>query len=341
MRVLLHPRAAAGRGRDHRVDVGRERVEVAPGVLARPVAIADVQRQRPAAALRRGHDHLDAAAREHADRRGADVRREHLLRAAGQQRHARPARAVAPGQRRQRLRRRHALGQQLEHRAHRRRQQRRRPLAPAARGARASAEARGYGERPSRTSRCARVQQASAAAAALGVGAERRQQLAVRHARRTRGLAGQAAEAAVDVRQRVVELSSPSSDALHQEDAPARRVHLLAQHHVGRARRQAEAAVDAGRDRAGHVPRRPGRARRNRCGAARARASSLNVPSGSSAAARARAKASSGPDAERCGPRPAAPTSTTPASPMLAQHRVELRRAGAASAIQAASPPAP
>ena len=40
---------------------------------------------------------------------------------------------------------------------------------------------------------------------------------------------------------------------LHQDDAAARRVHLLAEHPVGRAGGEAEPAVDAGRDRPRHA----------------------------------------------------------------------------------------
>ena len=68
-------------------------------------------------------------------------------------------------------------------------------------------------------------------------------QLVVLHPRRAGGHAGHAAEAAVEVldhrrRDLLVAL-------LHQHDPPARRVHLLAPQHVGRARGQAEAAVHA------------------------------------------------------------------------------------------------
>ena len=48
------------------VDVGGEGVEVAAGELARALGVAGVHRQRAAAALAGGDDHLDAVAREHA-----------------------------------------------------------------------------------------------------------------------------------------------------------------------------------------------------------------------------------------------------------------------------------
>ena len=65
-------------------------------------------------------------------------------------------------------------------------------------------------------------------------------------ARRTRGEAGHAAEAAVEVLgDRAVQLDRPLDRRLHQPDPAARRVHLLVPELVGRARRQAEAAVHA------------------------------------------------------------------------------------------------
>ena len=68
-------------------------------------------------------------------------------------------------------------------------------------------------------------------------------QLVVLHARRAGGDARHAAEAAVEMgHERRRDLLVP---LLHQHDPPARRVHLLAPEHVGRAGGQAEAAVDA------------------------------------------------------------------------------------------------
>jgi hypothetical protein len=83
--------------------------------------------------------------------------------------------------------------------------------------------------------------------------AERRQQIPIGDTGRTGRGAGQAAEAAIDVRLHVGERELTFERRLHQQDAPARRVHLLAQLAIGRARRQAEPAVDARRDRVRHV----------------------------------------------------------------------------------------
>ena len=87
-------------------------------------------------------------------------------------------------------------------------------------------------------------------------------EIAVAHPRRARRLAGQAPEAAVEVHGGVGERQRALERFLHQHDAPARRVHLLAEHHVGRAGGQAEAAVHARRHGHGHrravpVPGRP------------------------------------------------------------------------------------
>ena len=94
--VLAHARAAPGGVGDDRVDVVGEGVEVAareragPGRPRRRASPATPQ--QPCA---RRDDRLDAVARQHAQRRPADVRGEHLLRAAGQQRDARAALALA------------------------------------------------------------------------------------------------------------------------------------------------------------------------------------------------------------------------------------------------------
>jgi hypothetical protein len=44
------------------------------------------------------------------------------------------------------------------------------------------------------------------------------------------------------------QLRTPFDPGLHQIDSPARRIHFLAPEDIGRARGQAEAAVDAGID---------------------------------------------------------------------------------------------
>ena len=68
--------------------------QVAARELARLAGAAAVHGERAAAALAARHHGLDAVARQHAQRRPADVRLEHLLGAAGEQRDARAARAL-------------------------------------------------------------------------------------------------------------------------------------------------------------------------------------------------------------------------------------------------------
>ncbi len=96
--VLAHPRAAPGGVRDDRVDVVGEGVEVAPRERAGLVGRAGVQRQRrrssPAPRGTTVSTPLRARTRSVAQPMSG---REHLLRAAGQQRHARAARALARG----------------------------------------------------------------------------------------------------------------------------------------------------------------------------------------------------------------------------------------------------
>jgi hypothetical protein len=70
-------------------------------------------------------------------------------------------------------------------------------------------------------------------------------QLVVLHAGRAGGDAGHAAKALVEVADHLVVHGLALQPDLHQVDAATRRVHLLAPQQVGRAGRQAEAAVDA------------------------------------------------------------------------------------------------
>src|SRR5690606_32931891 len=73
------------------------------------------------------------------------------------------------------------------------------------------------------------------------------EQEAVRYAGRADGLAGAAAEAAVDVRAErlVVRLQAAFHDRAHEVEATARRVALVAQARIRRAGVQAEAAMHA------------------------------------------------------------------------------------------------
>jgi hypothetical protein len=89
-------------------------------------------------------------------------------------------------------------------------------------------------------------------AAALDRDARLLDQPVVLDAGGARGHARHAAQAAVEVLAHgVVQLDPPLLERRHQVDAPARGVHLLVPERVGRATRQAEAAVDAVGDQLG------------------------------------------------------------------------------------------
>src|SRR5205807_5648900 len=80
----------------------------------------------------------------------------------------------------------------------------------------------------------------------LDVGARGLEQRAERHAGRTRGLAGAAAEAEVEmVRVGIGDVETAFRHRAHQIDAAAGRVHFFAEHAVGGTGREADAAVDA------------------------------------------------------------------------------------------------
>ena len=72
-------------------------------------------------------------------------------------------------------------------------------------------------------------------------------QMHVVHARGARGHAGEAREAAIDVR-RHLRVGRPVvlEHFLDQIDAPARAIELVAEQHVGRAGRKTKAAMHAG-----------------------------------------------------------------------------------------------
>ena len=80
----------------------------------------------------------------------------------------------------------------------------------------------------------------------------------VLHTRRARRNARHAAETPIEVfDDGVAQRDRPVHEALHQVDAPARRVHLLVPEGIGGARREAEAAVDAVCDQLGlHIASR-------------------------------------------------------------------------------------
>ena len=206
--------------------------------------------RRAAAPLSRGDHGLDAVGCQHAQRRPVDVGIKRLLDAAGQQRHPGTARAdgrVDPGQR---LCSGQFFGEQPQHGAQRLGReavqrtcgssQRRRDAKTSGIGQgllhQNSAYARHDGPRPQR----------------LRVRPIGRDQLAISHARRTGRDAAQTGQAAIHVRQRLLHGQAALERRLHQEDAAARRIHLLAQLAVGGAGGQTETAVNARFDRMRH-----------------------------------------------------------------------------------------
>jgi hypothetical protein len=169
----------------------------------------------------------------------------------GQQRHARPSRALGWHPLRERLTsRRQRLGQQRQHGLDLRGQQALNEAAQAAHR-RCRAEAAGVGQRLAHQ-RARQPVHRAAFACGLGVCPIRHQQLAVFHAGRTGGHAPKAAQAAVDVGRGVFGLDLALQHVLHQHNSSARRVHFLAEQLVGRADRQAETAVHAHADGLGH-----------------------------------------------------------------------------------------
>ena len=119
--ILDRGAAAAGVDQDRvqpgAVDLAGPGGDVGAGAGHRRIVLAHVMGQRAAAAGRRRHHHLGAHARQQPDRRRVDAGGDHLLRAAGQQRH--PVAALAL--RRMGLRRGAGRGQpgrgEVQHRA--------------------------------------------------------------------------------------------------------------------------------------------------------------------------------------------------------------------------------
>ena len=240
--ILMQGRSAAGRIGEDRIDVARKGLQVAPGKGLCRGQVAGMPGEPAAAALPPRHHHLHPLARQHGDRGGVDVGREHLLRTAGEQRHSGPPHATrrrylgpgfCSGKR---------IGNQFQH-----------PLPSTGRyrfgeaaGQHRQAEAGGIGE-CLRHKKSPRPLQPSALYMPLGKRAKRTDQVAVRHAAGTGRLAGEAAEAAVDMRRGGSKTERALEHLLHQHDPPARRIHLLPQFLVGRAGGETKTAVHAGR----------------------------------------------------------------------------------------------
>ena len=207
--VLLHRRAAAGHVGHHVVDVQRlERGDGAPRPAQRLLLTPGVQLQRAAAPLVAGHDHVVALRGQHPCGGRVDPVEEHVLHAAGQQRHPAPSGTDGRGVHRQ-------PGERLAHRD--RRQQRLHRAQPAGqpvgqRGdgrhpAQLLVERPGQGGHPQpalvREQREDRLPEQPVVPrpghVALQLWAHRLQQPVVLHAGRAGGHAGHAAQAGVDV----------------------------------------------------------------------------------------------------------------------------------------------
>ena len=194
-----------------------------------------------AAAALRWRDDLEPVRGENTCRRGVHVGEDRALHAPGEEADPRVPRANRRGQRRDLAAPTPARGDLDE-----------RPESPRQR--RGAAERR----QPERGAHAARIREHAEEEPAhepvtrrsLDLLLDRRpcalDEAVVAHARRARGDACHAAEAAVEVlRDRRVQRDGAVEARVHQVDPPARGVHLLAPEHVRRAGRQAEAAVDA------------------------------------------------------------------------------------------------
>ena len=249
---LLQMRAAARGVDDDEIDVV-ERVEEPPREGLPFVESPGVHRERSAAALRRSDD-LEAVRGEHARGRGIDVREYRALHAAGEQADAAAGRAARGSQSR------HVAASSPARRDVHERAEALRHRRGAAEGGepQRSSHATGIGEESKEEPTDEAVAQRSIELL-LDCCARALDEPVVAHARGARRQARHAPEAAIEVlRHGRVERDRPVEPSVHEVDPPARRVHLLAPEHVGRARRQAEAAVDAvGRVLADHAASTP------------------------------------------------------------------------------------
>jgi hypothetical protein len=203
--------------------------------------------ERAAAAGAVDDDDVDAVARQQPDRRLVDLGRDHLLHAAREQRNTLPTRAlraedlrpVDRGRRRDRARRQREHGSQA--RGQQRRQRLRHSGAEEGQAEEAGARQQG-GEQAAQPA----VEQ-RAAVGLLDVPAGVVDEVHVVHARGAGGHAGKAGEAAVNVLHHLGRCRAGIlQHVLDQVDAAARAVELVAEQHIGRAGRGAEAAMHAG-----------------------------------------------------------------------------------------------
>ena len=254
--VVLHRGAAARRVDDHGVDRlallhhARPGIDVALGHGDGGRLLAQMMHQRPAAAGVGGHLDVDAAAGEQADGGVVDLGAQHLLGAAREQDHALAplgrggggagtgvARAPQQAGRGEAQHRHHLLGREPGDEPGERARQ--------PRGRQRQAEAVRIGQHR-RQQAADRAVLEAALAGRLDVGARVVDEVHVVDAAGARGHAREAGEAAVDVlAHHRGRLAAALEHLLHQVDAPARAVALVAEQHVGGAGGRAEAAVHA------------------------------------------------------------------------------------------------
>jgi hypothetical protein len=243
--VVFVEGGAAPRGaREDGINIRREDAEIPPCEPLRRRQIAGVPRERAAADLSAGHDHLDPVARKDFDGGRVDVRIEDLLRAACKEGDACAAVTLCGCDFRPCLPRRNAFRDQVQHGT----EGLWKKGGEAARktsGPRGGAKTHGIrkcgGDDPPTEAFHER-----AASFSLRERAEGREDILIRDAARARGFAGEAAEAPVHMKDSVREREVALEDLLDEDDTPARRVHLLPEFPVGRACGEAEAAMNTG-----------------------------------------------------------------------------------------------
>src|SRR5262250_363853 len=255
MPVFLERRAAArGIGHDQ-FEIGRKAPHQLGRETAELVEAARMQVERSAAPLTTRHHHVPPRGGEEPSRPGVHVGEEEALHTAGEESCPAPRLAARRHEVGQRLRGGHggeqrlhglelAEGREQAEATHQR--LRSRGLveleSPEERG-----EASGMREGLERPARRRMIGPRSADVLARELGPRRLQELAEGHAGGARRLAAAAPETEIEVtRERWGEPNPSLGGRAHEVDAAARRVHLLAQHSIGRALRQADAAVDAG-----------------------------------------------------------------------------------------------
>lgn len=229
--VFAHSRAATGGIDNDGIDVVREcRDRFACGGTGRG-CFANVPGERAATGLIFGNKNLDAVVREHIDRCAVDLRGENLLNAAGEQRDTRPPGAAgrdAPGKN---FRGRKGGGEQIEHGTERLWQQRFEDPGGAAEPHGETEAARmGEGLHDDEAFQGLDRRAFGRRARRGAVGTD---EFVVGDARRTGGFAGEAPEAAVDVRLGVGRAQRAFEDLLHQVDSSAWGIHFFAELLVG------------------------------------------------------------------------------------------------------------